>query len=169
LPEAGNVNLYFWLEAKEYKVGLRELARGDFEVTLGDGRYRVLVESPCLDELLLNIDGKIYNVIVSSNTLSHSVFVNGRNFKVEKRSALRILKGVKGRPRRREIKISMPGRVVAVLAAEGETVREGQAVLVVEAMKMQNEMKAPQAGRVTRVYFGAGEYVEAGAVLFTIE
>jgi biotin carboxyl carrier protein len=163
------MNFFFWLDSREYKVSLKERAKGDFEVTVGDRRSRVLVDSPCPDELLLNIDGKVYNVIVGSNTLSHSVFINGRHFQVEKRSALKILQDAKGRPRKREIKISMPGRVVAVLAAEGESVREGQAVLVVEAMKMQNEMKAPQDGRVTGVYFKAGEYVEAGAILFTIE
>jgi biotin carboxyl carrier protein len=63
----------------------------------------------------------------------------------------------------------MPGRGVDVLASQGDTVREGQPVLVVEAMKMQNEMKSPQAGRLSRICFKPGEYVDAGAVLFTVE
>lgn len=42
-------------------------------------------------------------------------------------------------------------------------------MLVVEAMKMQNELKSPQAGRLSRIGYRAGEYVEAGAVLFTVE
>ena len=164
------MNRFFWLESKDYKVGLRESAEGEFEVTVGDECHRVLVESPGQDELLLNVDGKIYNVIVSSDALSHSVYINGRLFKVEKRSALKILKEEeRGRPKRRDVKISMPGRVVAVLAAQGDSVREGQPVLVVEAMKMQNELKSPQAGRVSRINYQAGEYVDAGAVLFTVE
>jgi len=163
------MNHAFWLESKEYKVGLQEVAKGEYEVTIGDARHRVLVESPCPGELLLNVDGRIYNVIVSSNTLSQSVYINGRQFRFEKRSALKMLKEERGRPRRRDVKISMPGRVVGVLAAQGDTVREGQPVLVVEAMKMQNELKSPQAGRVSRICYKAGEYVEAGAVLFTVE
>lgn len=163
------MNLFFWLESKEYKVSLQERSKSDFEVTVGSGRYRVLVESLGQDELLLNIDGKIYNVIVSSNTVSHSVYVNGRHFKIDKRSALNILKEERGRSKRRDVKISMSGRVVEVLAAQGDPVREGQAVLVVEAMKMQNEMKSPQAGRVSRICVKAGEHVDAGAVLFTVE
>jgi biotin carboxyl carrier protein len=163
------MNLSFWLESKEFKVGLQKRSKSDFEVTVGGGRYRVLVESPCQDELLLNIDGKIYNVIVSSNTVSHSVYVNGRHFKIEKRSALNILKEERGRSKRRDVKTSMPGRVVEVLAGLGDPVREGQAVLVVEAMKMQNEMKSPQAGRVSRICVKAGEHVDTGAVLFTVE
>jgi biotin carboxyl carrier protein len=62
----------------------------------------------------------------------------------------------------------MPGRVVQVLAAVGDEVKEGQPILVLEAMKMQNEIKAPQAGRLTRVRFRAGDYVEAGSILFTV-
>ena len=163
------MNHSFWLESKEYRVGLRELAKGEFEVTVGGAGHRVLVESPCRGELLLNIDGRVYNVIVSSDTISQSVHINGRQFRFEKRSVLNMLKEERIRPGKREVKISMPGRVVAVLAAPGDEVREGQPVLVVEAMKMQNELKSPQAGRLSRIGYRAGEYVEAGAVLFTVE
>ncbi len=159
----------FWLESKEYTVDLRPAGKGEFDVTVGNARHRVLVETPCPGELLLNIDGRIYNVIVNSNTFSHSVYVNGRQFRFEKRSALKVLKEERGPLRRRDVKISMPGRVIEVLASPGDTVREGQPVLVVEAMKMQNEMKSPQAGRLSHVFFEPGDYVEAGAVLFTVE
>lgn len=159
----------FWLESKEYTVDLRQSGRSEFDVTVGDTRHRVLVETPCPGELLLNIDGRVYNIIVNSNTFSHSVYVNGRQFRLEKRSALKVLKEERGRTRRRDVKISMPGRVIEVLASQGDTVQEGQPVLVVEAMKMQNELKSPQAGRLSHVFFKRGDYVEAGAVLFTVE
>jgi biotin carboxyl carrier protein len=63
----------------------------------------------------------------------------------------------------------MPGKVVRVLVKPGETVAAGQGLLVVEAMKMQNEMRAPKAGRVVAVPAGEGATVAAGAVLATIE
>jgi biotin carboxyl carrier protein len=159
----------FRLGSKEYQVGLRETAKGEFEVTVDDARHLVLAESPRPGELLLNIDGRIYNVVVSSDTLSESVYLNGRQFRFEKRAAQEARGEGKGRPGRRDVTISMPGRVVAVLAAPGDDVREGQPVLVVEAMKMQNEMKSPQAGRLSRIFYKSGQYVEAGAVLFTVE
>ena len=163
------MNYVFWLDLKEYRVSLCQLDKGDFEVTVGDRAHRVLVESPRADELLLNIDGQVRNVVVTSNDLAHSVLLNGRRFAIEKRSSQSVPREPKASRRRRDVKSSMPGRVVAVLAAEGDSVREGQAVLVVEAMKMQNEMKAPAAGQVVRIGFKAGEYVEAGATLFVIE
>jgi biotin carboxyl carrier protein len=63
----------------------------------------------------------------------------------------------------------MPGRVVRVLVAEGDQVAARQAVIVVEAMKMENELRSPKAGRVTHVAVTAGMSVEGGRVLIVIE
>lgn len=68
-----------------------------------------------------------------------------------------------------KIKALMPGKVIRVLVAEGDEVMEGQGIVVVEAMKMQNEMKAPRAGKVTSVRAGAGGTVAAGELLAVIE
>jgi biotin carboxyl carrier protein len=64
---------------------------------------------------------------------------------------------------------SMPGKVIRVLVTVGDEVTEGQGIVVVEAMKMQNELKAPRAGRVTSVNVRATDSVNAGAVLVAIE
>jgi biotin carboxyl carrier protein len=63
----------------------------------------------------------------------------------------------------------MPGKVVAVLVAPGAEVERGQGILVVEAMKMQNEVKAPRDGVVAEVKVCAGDTVNAGQVLAVIE
>jgi biotin carboxyl carrier protein len=63
----------------------------------------------------------------------------------------------------------MPGRVVRLLVEAGETVEEGQGVVVIEAMKMQNELKSPKAGRVIRVGAGVGDTVGSGDVLVVVE
>jgi biotin carboxyl carrier protein len=62
----------------------------------------------------------------------------------------------------------MPGRVVAVLAPEGSVVVPGQGVVVVEAMKMENEIAADRAGTVRRVHVAPGQAVEAGEPLFEV-
>jgi biotin carboxyl carrier protein len=63
----------------------------------------------------------------------------------------------------------MPGRIVRVLVAEGEPVEARQPVVVIEAMKMENELRSPVAGRVREVSASAGASVEAGRVLVVIE
>ncbi|GIU82191.1 MAG: biotin/lipoyl-binding protein [Acidobacteria bacterium] len=70
---------------------------------------------------------------------------------------------------RAEIKTAMPGKVVRVLVKEGDQVKSGDGVIVVEAMKMQNEMKSPKDGTVKEVRFSEGDTVNAGEVLVVIE
>ncbi|MBM3793615.1 MAG: acetyl-CoA carboxylase biotin carboxyl carrier protein subunit [Acidobacteria bacterium] len=70
---------------------------------------------------------------------------------------------------RRELVASMPGKVIRVLVAEGDEVQAGQGIVVVEAMKMQNEIPAPRAGRVSALRAEAGQAVAAGQVLAVIE
>jgi len=63
----------------------------------------------------------------------------------------------------------MPGRVIAVRVARGQSVTKGQELLVVEAMKMENAVQAPSAGRVREVLVAPGDAVEAGAPLVNME
>ena len=75
------------------------------------------------------------------------------------------------RPRSRVLQIvaSMPGKVVRVLVEVGAKVEAGDGIVVVEAMKMQNEMKSPKAGLVTSLTATPGATVNAGDVLAEIE
>ena len=63
----------------------------------------------------------------------------------------------------------MPGKIVKVLVKEGEAVAEGQTLLVMEAMKMQNELKSPSAGQVAKVFVEEGGTVETGAKLIEVK
>jgi biotin carboxyl carrier protein len=63
----------------------------------------------------------------------------------------------------------MPGTVVKVLVGEGDEVEEGQVLLVLEAMKMEQPVAAPHAGRIASLPYGEGTLVPGGAVLAEIE
>jgi biotin carboxyl carrier protein len=63
----------------------------------------------------------------------------------------------------------MPGKVVRVLVKVGDEVQEGQGLVVVEAMKMENELKSPKAGKVKELHAQEGAAVEAGARLVVVE
>ena len=67
------------------------------------------------------------------------------------------------------VRAMIPGRVASVAAAVGDAVEEGSPLLVIEAMKMQNEIRAPRAGTLTRVVVQAGRNVDAGDLLVVIE
>jgi biotin carboxyl carrier protein len=93
---------------------------------------------------------------------STSVIVNGRR-------RGRAVDGASGAHGEQRIVAPMPGRVMRVLAAPGDQVQVRQPVIVVEAMKMENELRSPKTGRVKEVAVSAGVSVEAGRVLMVIE
>jgi len=163
------MNLSFWLNDKEYKISLKETAKNQIQVSLGKRKFKVAVEVLNEDEILLNINGKVYNTIICSNTSAYSICVNGKSFDIEKKSASQILSAGAAKKQKRDVKTSMPGKIVKILAAEGSEVNEGQAVLILEAMKMQNEIKSPQSGKIVQIGPKAGDSVETGALLFTVE
>jgi biotin carboxyl carrier protein len=68
-----------------------------------------------------------------------------------------------------QIKASMPGKVVRVMVEAGALVETGDALVVVEAMKMQNELKSPKSGTVIEVRAETGATVNAGDVLVIVE
>jgi acetyl/propionyl-CoA carboxylase alpha subunit len=67
------------------------------------------------------------------------------------------------------VRATLPGLVVAVRVAEGDEVGEGDSLLTIEAMKMQNEVRAPRPARVTNVAVAAGQVVATGAELLTLD
>jgi biotin carboxyl carrier protein len=113
------------------------------------------------------VDGHSYEVHVDGTAVS----VCGRTFHVElidprrwnRERNHRQAEGVQN------IAATMPGKVVRVLVSPGDQVEAGQGLIVVEAMKMQNEMKAVRAGRVATLAAVAGATVNAGEILATIE
>jgi len=69
----------------------------------------------------------------------------------------------------KEIRALMPGKVIKLLVSVGDHVAAGDGLIVVEAMKMQNEMKSPKNGKVRGIHVAEGETVSAGTALLTID
>ena len=113
-------------------------------------------------------------VIVEGEGTEWIVTLRGRRVPVSVRTRReRILEdavaGPAGQHRPIEVTASLPGLVVAVRAQHGSDVAEGESLVTIEAMKMQNEVRAPRPGRVTSVSVTAGQTVKAGQPLFRIE
>jgi|SRR5579875_3764865 len=122
--------------------------------------------------LSLIIDGRAWRVILEEGTEESAVHLAGQRiaFRIEDPRSLKSRRShAAGTDGPRTIKASMPGRVVRLLAQEGDAVEAHQGVVVIEAMKMQNELKAPKAGRVSELRVSAGDTVASGEVLAVIE
>jgi biotin carboxyl carrier protein len=123
---------------------------------------------------LLKTKGQVYQVYVSAEAADGSQEVTVRNstFDVTIFDPKR-LRGSRSDHAhsggQAEIKTAMPGKVVRVLAIVGQAIEKGASVIVVEAMKMQNEMKSPIDGVIKEIKVNEGSTVNAGEVLVVVE
>jgi len=119
----------------------------------------------------LLVDGKSYDVVADLQREQVALQMLGERFVVhvedERERAAHALAGNK-QSGRRELRAAMPGIVVDIKVGDGDEVVEGQTLVVLEAMKMQNPLLAEAAGRVSRVLCKKGEAVAAGAVLLEL-
>ncbi len=138
----------------------------------GDGEAReaslVRVE-PGIYSVLLN--GRSYEVRVVAGPEGYYVDLEGFRSVVEVRDPRSMTRAGKGTASegRQTVNAPMPGKVVRVLVQEGDAVEAGAGLVVVEAMKMQNELKAPKAGTVVQLKATVGATVGMGEMLVAIE
>jgi biotin carboxyl carrier protein len=149
------------------------------EVRGKDGRYVVLLDGTPLEvdlqdtgshfvSLLIGVKSYEvglqkrpggYNVVLTDDVVSVDLAEGSREAALPVRKA-------RGPAR---VTAPMPGKLVRVLVEPGQTVAAGESLVVVEAMKMENELRAPKAGRVKDVPAREGQTVEAGALLVVLE
>jgi len=116
------------------------------------------------------LEGRSYDARVERTARATVVVIDGHRFEIQVRDPRRWFRqSLRGGQGIETLMAPMPGKVVRVLAAEGQAVEAGQAILVVEAMKMQNELKAARAGRVAAIHAREGATVSAGDPLAIIE
>lgn len=160
--------------------------------TVEDKQYLVEI----IDEKHVSVDGKIYNVDFESvsgqpvfslivDGKSHEAYVQegDENWQVLMRGRLYPVKVEDEREKRLRaaggagvaetgefhLKAPMPGLVVSVPVTEGQEVKKGQVLLILESMKMQNELKAPRDGKISRIRVKPGESVEQKQALLSVQ
>jgi biotin carboxyl carrier protein len=125
---------------------------------------------------VVTIGGRVHRVLARRGAAAgqYTIHLEGFRFEVEaldeRSHAIRQLAGPAARPRGPSLLAApMPGLIVRVLVQPGDLVQAGQGVIVIEAMKMENELRASTAGVVRAVSVNAGSAVEKGAVLVEFE
>ena len=142
-----------------------------FQLGAGPERH-ASVEIPAPGAYSILLGGRSYDARIERMSDGLLVVaIDGFRFEIEVRDPRRWTRrsGGRGGEGVQTVVAPMPGKVVRVLIAPGDEVKAGQGLLVVEAMKMQNELKASRAGRVLTVPGKEGATVAAGEVLATIE
>ncbi len=152
-----------------------------FEIDI-DKDGRLLVNGAPVDVDFRALDSALYSMIMQGN--SYELMIEERDNSVEISMHGRVLIGQVLDERAQllltrragttagsgelSIKAPMPGLIVSISVSEGETVKQGQTVVVLESMKMQNELKSPREGVVQRISVQPGQSVEQNKLLITL-
>lgn len=141
-----------------------------------DGRaYELEADEVEPNVFLLKHENKIYQVFISpgqnvNEPLNVRIGINDFEIKLNDPKRLRSSAGAVGAADgAAEIKTAMPGKVVRILTGVGAEIKQGEGVIIVEAMKMQNEMKSPKDGIIKEIRVAEGATVNAGDILAVIE
>lgn len=144
--------------------------------TIDDRRYELLLTTQDDGTYLITHHHKVYECFAGRSAGSDeatTIFIGNRSYDVTvtdpKRLGANSATGAGLARGQAVIRAPMPGRIVRVMVEAGATVAAGDGLIVVEAMKMQNELKAPKAGVVLSINAENGATVAAGDVLVTIE
>jgi biotin carboxyl carrier protein len=158
-------------QSRPTAIDIVELPSGALQAKI-DGRSVDVDVVPLGAQLSIRVDGKVVDLTVEGVPPEIGAVASGHRSYVrvesERMRSAEQAKKVTATGGDKVVKSPMPGRVVKVLVEKGEAVAVGQGLLVLEAMKMENEVRARIAGAVAEVHVVAGAAVEGGAKLLTL-
>jgi acetyl/propionyl-CoA carboxylase alpha subunit len=149
-----------------------ELAAGTLVLREGDHVLEAAVRRISASELLFRIGGRMVRVHLVRDGGRTLVAIEGRDFTVTAGRPGTGRPGESDEPGAEavvRVKAPMPGKVTKIAVAEGDDVRKNQTLVIVEAMKMENEIKAACDGTVTKIHVTVGETVDAERPLVEVE
>ena len=119
------------------------------------------------------VDGTEFDVDIEMDDGIWTATVEGRTFKIEVPDSGPVVKKKRSQGGKKKksgtVSANIPGKIVTIEINEGDVVEEGQVILILEAMKMQNEIQAPISGTVSSVTCEEGQSIEANVPLVVIE
>lgn len=150
-----------------------ENKNGDYSLTIGEKTFTVNAIRPEPQFFSLLVEGQSYEVALSKrDDLFEAFFYNGTvQFQLIEARKFRASELTKKSGPGGPLKVHapMPGKIVRIAVTENSQVQEGDALLIMEAMKMQNELKAPRHGKVLQILVSEGAPVSSQQVLIVME
>jgi len=159
-------------DSQPVEVDVTELPSGELQVRIGGELVDVdRVSLPGRGLMSVRVDGQVVDLTTEGSPPDVGVVASGHRSYVrvvsERQRAADAAKKAGGGASEKILKSPMPGRVVKVLVQKGDSVTAGQALLIIEAMKMENELRAKAPGTVAEVHVAPGTAVEGSAKLVT--
>jgi biotin carboxyl carrier protein len=165
------MELEFNIKEKAHKLQL-EFKDGQYRINLGDKEY--VVDSSLISEncLSLLVNGKAFTAYFAETDGKKYISIGGEQFCIQEAKSEGMKASDHGSSAVAEAPVAaspMPGKVVKIMVKEGDGVDKGQGLVIVEAMKMENEIKSPVKGKVDKVNFKAGDLVDAAQPIVEIK
>ena len=161
------------LGERNYTVEIEETDKSVYRISVDGNEFMVDGKKTGHTNFSLIVDNRSFEIEVDHKGDEYRVLVDGRNYRVnlvdERRVRTSGGTAVGGAQGRQTVSVPMPGKVIAILVAEGDTVERGQGLVIVEAMKMENEVRSPIAGEVKEIKVKQGDTIEGGAALLIVE
>lgn len=161
----------FQLDGELAGIEIEPVESGQYRVRLGERELLVLV--PHLDPgyVVMQLEGIPYRAQIAATRAAHHVAIGGEfyDFWIPKDEPRARRGGRAGAPPGGRVSSPMPGKVTKILVEMGATVAAGDGLLILEAMKMENEIRAPAAGVVKTICVTAGQMVMPAETLVEIE
>jgi biotin carboxyl carrier protein len=148
---------------------------GNNSICVDDKEYNQELYQLSGDTYLLKLDNKIYELSATKiGNERFNISIDGKNYDTIVRSSLqekavRLIELKALAKNKLKVKAPMPGMVLKINKQVGDEVEEGESVLILEAMKMENDLRAHISGKIKNIYIKEGMTVEKGNTLFTIE
>ncbi|MFQ6102721.1 MAG: acetyl-CoA carboxylase biotin carboxyl carrier protein subunit [Candidatus Glassbacteria bacterium] len=158
----------FRLDGKRYDLDISEGKEGLF-ITIDGRSSRVDYHWISEHELSIIIEGKSFIALINRVGSSRSVTIEGEHYLFEMIDEAEEATGLSQDTARDKLSSPMPGNVIKVKVKAGDEVKKGTSLVIVEAMKMENEIRAPYDSIVRKVLVKEGEVVDAGAPLVDLK
>lgn len=161
------------LGEQSYTVEIEETGKSVYRLSVDGNEFLVDGKKTGRTNYSLIVDNRSFEIEVDNSGDEYRVLVDGRTYRIhlvdERRMRVGNVQAGTDLRGRQSISVPMPGKIVAILVAEGDSVEKGQGLVIVEAMKMENEVRSPIAGAVKEIKVKTGETVDGGAVLLVVE
>ena len=158
---------------QSYTVEIEESGKSVYRVSVDGNEFLVDGKKTGRTNFSLIVDNRSFEIEVDNTDDEYRVLVDGRNYRIHLVDERRVRVGaaqsglqLQGR---QMVSVPMPGKIIAVLVAIGDAVEMGQGLVIVEAMKMENEVRSPISGEVKEIKVKPGDTVEGGALLVIVE
>ena len=161
------------LGEQSYTVEIEENGRSVYRVSVDGNEFLVDGKKTGRTNFSLIVDNRSFEIEVDNTDDEYRVLVDGRNYRIhlvdERRVRVGAAQSGQQLQGRQMVSVPMPGKIIAVLVAIGDAVEMGQGLVIVEAMKMENEVRSPISGEVKEIKVKPGDTVEGGALLVIVE